>query len=80
MCLSLAELYRQLAVGWLDLIQFVLSLAAYNVLEPGCFVIFVITSRSRTAVSDGLEALVKKMGILVVLGRLLGDLGECARL
>lgn len=76
----MTELDRQLAVGWLDLVQFVLPLAAYSVLEPGCFVVFVVSGGSWAAVSDGLEALVEKMSILVILGRLLRDLGECARL
>ena len=77
-CLSLAKLYRQLAVGGLDQLQFVFSLIAHCVLEPGCFVIFVVASGTWATVPDGLEALVEEMGILFVLGRLLGDLGECA--
>lgn len=75
-CLSLAKLYRQFAIGWLDLVQLVFSLVAYGIFEPGCFVVVVIASRSRAVVSDRLEALVEEVGILVVLGGLLGNFRE----
>ena len=48
--------------------------------QRGVFVVFVVASRSWATVSDGLEALVEEVGILVILGWLLGDLRECARL
>ena len=78
--LSLAELYGQLAVSWLDLVQLLFVLVAYGVIEPGCLVIFIVTSGGRTPISDRLEAFVKEVGVFVVLGRLFGDFGEGARL
>ena len=41
-CLSLAKLYRQFAIGWLDLVQLVFPLMAHGVLKPGRFVVVIV--------------------------------------
>ena len=68
LCLSLAKLNRQLALGRLDLVQLLLPLAAHSVLKPVGLVVVVVASGGRAAIpAHRLEALVEEMGILVVL-------------
>jgi uncharacterized membrane protein YqjE len=71
-------LNRQLALGWLDFVKLILALIAYSVLKPSCLIIFVVTGGRWAILSYRLEALVEEMGVLVVLGRLLGDLWKGA--
>jgi hypothetical protein len=78
--LSLTELDRQLSLSWLDLVQLILALVADSVLKPSGLVIFVVTGGGWALCSYRLEALVEEMGVLVVLGGLLGDFREGARL
>lgn len=78
--LSLTELDRQLSLSWLDLVQLILALVADSVLKPGGLVIFVVTGGGWALCSYRLEAFVEEMGVLVVLGGLLGDFREGARL
>jgi hypothetical protein len=76
----LTELDCQLSLSWLDLVQFILALVADSVLKPSGLVIFVVTGGGWALCSYRLEALVEEMGVLVVLGGLLGDFREGARL
>jgi hypothetical protein len=78
--LSLTELDRQLSLSWLDLVQLILALVADSVLKPSGLVIFVVTGGGWALCSYRLEAFVEEMGVLVVLGGLLGDFREGARL
>lgn len=75
--LSLAELNGELALGWRDLLQLVLALVSDDAFEPGRFVFMGLgTGRGGPLFPHRLEALVEEVSILVVLVRLLRDLGQ----